>query len=269
MFNFSQKKFSGASFLIGVFAAVILVGGATSGFLFLKKNTSPQTAENRPANSLIIKTASAAEIYPEFVCGCCGQPLDPNKICCGMAQEMINFIDNQVRTGLSKDEIILKAAKEFGMDSFARPELRQEILQKLAATAPADAPKLVFESTSADLGDVKQSLGITSTIFNFKNEGKNDLVINKIETSCGCTSASVIYQGKEGPVFTMPGHGKEEGPADWQIAIAPGDSAKLKVYYDPNTHKDLQGPVTRTVTVFSNDPVNFETTVKIELNQIP
>jgi hypothetical protein len=268
MFDYSKKVFSPKSFFMGALIAIVFMGGTFYGISFLSKNSEKKTTGEERAGSLIVKTANAAEIYPEFVCPCCGQPLDKNNICCGSAGQMIDFIDKQVQAGLSKDEIILAAAKEFGMDSFFRPELRQEILQKLAASAPADAPKIIFEKNSFDFGDVRQSKGVTFTTFNFKNEGKTDLVINKIATSCGCTSGSVIYQGKEGPVFTMPGHGAEN-PIDWQIAIAPGDTAELKVYYDPNTHKDLQGPVTRTVTVFSNDLVNFETTVKIELNQIP
>lgn len=269
MSNFSKKIYS-RHFFLGFFSAVIILGAPLTGVLFLIKNGQSPSTENTENNEgFLVKTASAAEIYPEFVCGCCGASLDPNNICCGMAGEMIDFIDAQVSAGLSKDEVIVKAAKEFGMDSFARQELRGEMMQKLIAAAPADAPKLVFEKTGVDLGDVRQSKGIASAIFNFKNEGKSNLVINKLESSCGCTSASVIYKGIEGPVFTMPGHGGAENPTDWQVMIAPGETAELKVYYDPNVHKDLRGPVTRAVSVFSNDAVNFETEVKIELNQIP
>lgn len=263
-----SKKFFNQQFFLGLFSAVIIIGMPLTGILFLIKNGQPLAENTGQSENFLIKPANAAEIYSEFVCPCCGTPLDKNNICCGSAGQMIDFIDKQVQDGLSKDEIILASAKEFGMDSFSGPELRQEILQKLAASAPADAPKIIFGKTSVDIGDVRQSKGVTSTTFSFKNEGKTDLVINKISTSCDCTSASIVYQGKEGPVFTMPGHGAEN-PTDWQIAITPGDTAELKIYYDPNTHKDLRGPVTRTVTVVSNDPVNFETTVKIELNQIP
>ena len=64
----------------------------------------------------------------------------------------------------------------------------------------------------------------------------------------------------------MEGHG-QENPTDWEVAIKPGDTAVLQVYYDPTVHPDLIGPVTRTVSVFSNDPVEFETKVTIFLEQ--
>lgn len=43
----------------------------------------------------LLEVVSAEEIYPLFVCPCCGQPLDKNKICCGMAKEKIDYIDSQ------------------------------------------------------------------------------------------------------------------------------------------------------------------------------
>ena len=58
--------------------------------------------------------------------------------------------------------------------------------------------------------------GVVTTAFNFRNDGRSDLVINNINTSCGCTSASIVYNGEESPVFTMPGHGKEN-PKDWAL----------------------------------------------------
>ena len=69
----------------------------------------------------------------------------------------------------------------------------------------------------------------------------------------------------------MPGHGKEN-PENWSIAIAPGSSAELKVYYDPNAHglqEAASQSITRTISVFSNDPVDFEKQIRIELTQTP
>ena len=66
-------------------------------------------------------------------------------------------------------------------------------------------------------------------------------------------------------------HGKEN-PKNWQVSIASGDSAQLKIYYDPMAHgiqKEDQLDITRTVSIFSNDPVDFEQKIKIELTQLP
>ena len=69
-----------------------------------------------------------------------------------------------------------------------------------------------------------------------------------------------------GPTFAMEGHG-QENPKDWQVAVKPADRATLRVYYDPTVHPDLEGAVTRTVSIMSNDPVEFETKVAISLEQ--
>lgn len=217
------------------------------------------------------KVARAAEIYPEFVCTCCGQKLNPAKICCGTAKKMIDYIDAQTASGLTKDEVMVKAIKEFGFEALADKNKQAEFKAKLAAAAPIDAPKIIFSQTSHDFGQISQQQGVVSTLFNFKNEGGSDLVIDKLSTSCGCTSAAIVYKGKEGPTFTMPGHGKAN-PTGWQVAIAPGETAQLKIYYDPNAHgKQAEAilPTTRTASIFSNDPVNFEVKLKIELNQTP
>ncbi len=220
---------------------------------------------------MIMPVASASEIYPEFVCGCCGTPLDAEKICCGMAQNMIDFIDQQVKSNISEDKVILNTVKEFGFDSLAKEETRNKLKAELAQNAPADSAKIVFEKKSYDFGDISQADGTVSIIFSFRNDGKGDLIIDKISTSCGCTSASIIYGGKEGPTFTMPGHGKEN-PKEWSISIAPGDSAQVKVYYDPNAHgkqKEDEMSITRTVDIFSNDPIEFKKRIRIEANQLP
>ena len=65
----------------------------------------------------------------------------------------------------------------------------------------------------------------------------------------------------------MAGHGIES-PLAWEVAIAPGESAQLKVYYDPSVHQDFRGPATREISIFSNDPIDFEKKATIELNQV-
>lgn len=264
------KYFSLPSFLLGVLLASVIFSLATV-ILIPKKHSANHVSENKEkVASLIVKPVSAAEIYPEFVCGCCGKPLNPDKICCGDMRQKIDYVDTQVDAGFSREDVIFRTAKKFGMESLAKAETKQGIKNQLIAQAPADAPKIVFEQSSQDLGQISQADGEVSATFSFKNEGKSNLVIDKLTTSCGCTSASIAYQGKEGPTFTMPGHGKKN-PVNWSVAVAPGDEAQLKVYYDPNAHgkqkKDVMS-VTRTVSVFSNDPVEFETKVRIELEQV-
>jgi len=254
-------------FLMGALILGVLVTYSftqTGGFGVKKSFATNQEAS-------LLETVSAEEIYPLFVCPCCGKPLDKNKICCGMAKERIDYIDSQVSNGVktkaSKDDIILAYVQKYGLTSFKDEAKQEEFKQRLSENAPQVRPQIVVEPTVYDFGQVSQAKGVVSTLLTLRNEGKVTLVINKMSTSCGCTSASIVYKGIEGPKFTMPGHGKEN-PTDWSVSIAPGDKANIKIYYDPNMHGDIRGPITRMVSIFSNDPVDFIKEAKIELKQV-
>lgn len=212
-------------------------------------------------------TVEAKEIYPMFTCPCCGQPLNKEKPCCGAMTQMIDFIDQKISAGATKDNVILATAQEFGLERLINEDDRLALREQLLANAPKDAPKITVSETKKDLGLVSQKNGTVTTEFVIKNEGKSDLVIDKLSSSCGCTSGSLVYQGKEGPRFSMAGHGLEAPDPNWKVAIAPGDEAKVKVDYDPTVHPDLTGPVTRTISIHSNDPVDFETKLTITLDQ--
>jgi hypothetical protein len=75
----------------------------------------------------------------------------------------------------------------------------------LAAPALAQGakPRAVFKETTHDFGQVKQG-DVVSHEFVFKNEGNAPLVIEKVETTCGCTAAlaseKTIGPGKEGRI---------------------------------------------------------------------
>jgi len=210
---------------------------------------------------------STAEIYPLFLCPCCGQPLDPENICCGQAKERIDYIDALADAGISKPEIIMTYVKKFGINSIIDESMKEQVKMELVRRAPADRPKIVINPVLHDFGDVSVAKGVVSTIMTMTNEGKSDLVLSSIETSCMCTTASFIVKGRESPVFGMDmGDGKH--PTGWSETISPGQKAVLKIYYDPTMHEDLRGPVTRTISVFSNDPIDFEYEVRIEANQV-
>lgn len=217
--------------------------------------------------SPVVQSVSAQEIYPMFICPCCGQPLDKKNICCGQAQERIDYIDSMVAKNLSEKEIILDYVKKFGLNSFADKTKQNEFKEELSKIAPEERPIISINPLSINLGDVSQKKGVASAFFEIKNTGKKDIIINKLDTSCGCTSASIVYKSQESPRFAMAGHGTEN-PVDWQISILPNETAQLKVYYDPNVHKDLKGPVIREIYIYSNDPIEFEKKVQIELNQV-
>ena len=132
-------------------------------------------------------------------------------------------------------------------------------------TPPKNAPRINIEPGSFNFGPVSQAKGVVSATMTITNAGNMELVLNNMDASCGCTSASIVYKGVEGPRFSMSAHGAN--PKGYRLIIPPGDSAELKVYYDPNVHKELRGLVKRSVFVYSNDPRNRVKEVVISATQ--
>ena len=70
--------------------------------------------------------------------------------------------------------------------------------------------------------------------FKFTNEGKRDLIIRQIKSTCGCTA---VQQGNQG------------------VGIKPGESSSIKAVFNSGTYK---GKVTKAIYVYTNDPKNSE-----------
>ncbi len=233
---------------------------------FAVSNGGKASEQDSPQFSFIVP-ASIDEVYPLFMCPCCGQPLDPERICCGQAKERIAYIDALSDAGISNGEIVLTTVKKYGINSLIDDSMKEEVITELGRRAPEDRPKISIDPTSYDLGDVSVSGGVVNTEAIVKNDGKSDLVIENIETSCMCTTAVVTTDGVESPVFGMNmGDGKH--PTGWSGTINPGDSAVLTIYYNPQMHSEMRGPLTRTIKVFSNDPVELQKEFRIEANQV-
>lgn len=109
-----------------------------------------------------------------------------------------------------------------------------------------ERPRLVVDKTEFDFGTIKVK-DEASTDFILKNEGKKPLQITGINSSCNCTSAQFIYQGKESAEFGMHNPGREI------FEIAPGDSAIIKAIYKPFV-MPVYGFVAREIYIESNDP---------------
>jgi hypothetical protein len=101
-------------------------------------------------------------------------------------------------------------------------------------------PKIVFEKTLHDFGQVKQGEKV-GWFFKYKNEGNSDLIIKKASASCGCT---------------IPDYDKRPLP--------PGEEASLKVIYDSSGRSGLE---LKTITIQSNAE-NSVTTLKLKVEVI-
>jgi hypothetical protein len=108
--------------------------------------------------------------------------------------------------------------------------------------AQFEKPVISFLATDHDFGNIKESDGKASTVFEFTNTGRVPLIIQNVRTSCGCTS----------PEWTRE-------------PLVPGQSGKITVAFDPRSRP---GPFNKTITITCNaEPAVY--TLAIKGNVIP
>lgn len=91
----------------------------------------------------------------------------------------------------------------------------------------ANAPQIEFTQVNKDFGTVKEG-DVIEHVFIFTNTGKSDLIIRKIRSSCGCTTAA--------PKVSV---------------IKPGEQSSLSASFRTS---GFTGRQSKTVTVITNDP---------------
>ena len=102
------------------------------------------------------------------------------------------------------------------------------LLISVTAFAKEKAPKIVFEKTSYEYGNIKEADGDASCEFKFTNKGDAPLIITRASSSCGCTA---------------PTYPKEP--------IAPGESGVIGVTYHA---KGRPGGFSKNITIYTNVP---------------
>ena len=102
----------------------------------------------------------------------------------------------------------------------------QEDFSKLSPSELADAPTMDFTEKEFDFGTLKQGEK-TAHDFTFKNNGKHDLIIRDIQTSCGCTAV------------------------DSKKVIKPGETSSLKVTFNS---AGKSGQQNKSITLITNIP---------------
>ncbi len=110
-----------------------------------------------------------------------------------------------------------------------------------SAASAGKPPKIVCFHPNFDFHDQEEGPDITH-LFTIRNVGKGTLIINNVGTSCGCTAA--VVDNKE---------------------IPPGGKGKIKVTYHTSGRP---GHAEKTITVSSNDPVNGNFQLKIQMTVV-
>ncbi|HKJ41927.1 MAG TPA: DUF1573 domain-containing protein, partial [Sunxiuqinia sp.] len=115
----------------------------------------------------------------------------------------------------------------------------EEDFSKLTPEQLADAPVVDFPVKSHDFGDINQGDQVEYT-FTMKNDGKRDLIIRRVKTSCGCTAVTPEKK-----------------------VVAPNSSVPLKVKFNS---RGKHGRQNKSITVITNDPKNPTSILRISSN---
>lgn len=117
---------------------------------------------------------------------------------------------------------------------------QQTSVQTQSENTQAENAQISFDRESHDFGEVKQFGGTVQTAFKVKNNGKKNLEIGEITTSCSCTSTKIDTK-----------------------TIKPGEETTLTVIFNPNLHEEPKEKFKRTIFIPTNDPKNPEAELNI------
>jgi hypothetical protein len=109
-------------------------------------------------------------------------------------------------------------------------------------TPPAKGPRIAVEPASFDFGRAVQDRTLQKE-FSLRNFGSEDLVVESVSTTCGCTAA--LMDSK---------------------VVKPGGTTPLRVSLET---RNYTGRIVRSVMVRSNDPVTKLLEVKVEATVVP
>ncbi len=187
------------------------------------QRSAAQTGSGWATPGIYAATFSPRKLYEQLncVCGKCSKTLA--NCTCETAKRMKDQVTRAKGERKTDNEILTLMLNTYG----------SKVLTKKAAPAKRQpppgtpSPAILVEPPSYDFGTIPQELVTHS--FTVRNNGDKDLVIGKITTSCGCTTAKI----------------------DKKI-IPPGQKATLEVIFDPIVH-DTKGKTTRTVHLETND----------------
>lgn len=116
---------------------------------------------------------------------------------------------------------------------------------------------LAAEEMSFDFGTISMAAGKVKHAFKIKNADNEPVVIGKMYTSCMCTTAVLLIDGKRFGPYGMPGHGFLPKINE---AIDAGKEATVEVVFDPAAHGPAGvGRIQRTITIENNagQPLEF------------
>lgn len=106
--------------------------------------------------------------------------------------------------------------------------------QSVSAEVPIRESGLAAAETFYDFGEISMKDGLVDRMFEITNPTDKDITLERLTTSCMCTTAFIVKDGARRGPFGMPGHG---GPVPRANEVIPaGGKLAIDVVYDPEAH---------------------------------
>ena len=119
---------------------------------------------------------------------------------------------------------------------------------ELVRSGPGNsAGPLTAAQTKFSFGPISMARGKVMHSYPITNVGTEPILIRKIYTSCMCTTAALVKNGKTSEAYGMPGH---TPIPTINVPINPKEQAFVQVVFDPAAHGPAGvGPIERVVTI--------------------
>lgn len=147
---------------------------------------------------------------------------------------------------MNKNIILIVAATVllfFGIVFLARPT-GQENTQNNEILGSS---MLTSEHQMYSFGSISMAQGKVNHEYMVTNQGQEPVTIGKVYTSCMCTEALIVKDGKSYGPYGMPGHGFIPKVG---VTLDPGETMQVKAVFDPASHGPAGvGMVQRAITV--------------------
>ena len=120
----------------------------------------------------------------------------------------------------------------------------------------AQGSLIALDHDNFDFGEVSMANGKVNHMFKIKNTGNEAITIEKMYTSCMCTTAELMMRGSTWGPYGMPGH--MSIPKIGEV-LNPGEEAEIETIFDPAAHGPAGiGRIERQVTVENSSGASLE-----------
>ena len=127
-----------------------------------------------------------------------------------------------------------------------------------ASSTVSNGTLTVEEANNYDFGTISMAAGKVTHQFKIKNTGADAVTINKMYTSCMCTTATLLMGDKKFGPYGMLGHG---AIPKINRTVNPNEEISIDVTFDPAAHGPAGvGRIQRAITIENNagQPVELQ-----------